>query len=113
MNWTLFIGIVITLLSILCTVLTKFDPYRLNILSFMIGVILIVCGVMNASGIGIFTIILGVFSFVFSILMYAKVVPGPWTFGVDFVTLVIWFEYLLNQILIPVALIYHGVTILW
>ena len=112
MNLTLLIGIIITVLSILCTVLSKFDPYRLNIMSFIIGIILIVCGVINAEGIGIFVILLGVCSFMLSILMYTKVVPAPWTFSLDFVTLVIWFEYLLNQILIPAVLIYYGIKII-
>lgn len=112
MNLTLLIGIIIAVLSILCTVLSKFDPYRLNIMSFIIGLVLIVCGAINANGIGIFVILLGACSFMLSILMYAKVVPAPWTFGFDFVTLVIWFEYLLNQIFIPAGLVYYGITII-
>lgn len=112
MDRTLLIGVIIAGLSVLCTVLSKFNPYRLNIMSFAIGIILIFCGALNVTGIGSLIIMLGLFSFVFSIIMYSKVIPGPWTFGFDFVLLFIWLEYLLNQLLVPVTLIFYGIEIL-
>ena len=77
MDRALLIGVIIAGLSVLCTVLSKFNPYRLNIMSFAIGVILIFCDALNVTGIGILIIMLGLFSFVFSIVMYSKVVLGP------------------------------------
>ena len=112
MNIVMIFGLVIAAVALINLFVTKFDPYRLNILTLIIGTVLVLFGGIGVDHIELLLILLGCVTAILSFFMYWKVTSAPWTFGFDWTLIFVWLEYLFNQFIIPVCLIGCGIYLL-
>lgn len=76
-------GLIIVAVALINLFVTKFDSYRLNILTLIIGSVLVLFGGIDVDHIELLLILLGCVTAILSFFMYWKVTSAPWTFGFD------------------------------
>lgn len=112
MNVVTIFGLIIVVVALINLFITKFDPYRLNILTLIIGAVIVFFGCINIDHIELLLILLGSVTAILSFFIYWKVTSAPWTFGFDWTLIFVWLEYLFNQFIIPICLIGCGIYLL-
>lgn len=112
MNIVTIFGLVVVATALINLFITKFDPYRLNILTLIVGAVLVFFGGIGIDHIELLLVLLGSVIAILSFFMYWKITSAPWTFGFDWTLIFVWLEYLFNQFVIPICLIGYGIYLL-